>query len=93
MKLKFQNERGGFMHLFLAASIFGTVAMTSLYGESLNDLIDGKSMPKRVSTLGSQTASCEANTVDTIIGTIGCGSTRKGAHLSSVTFLSAATRD
>lgn len=89
MRRRINMGRGGFPHLFVAAGIMASVAMTSLYGESLNTLIEGKSMPARVATTADRSASCAANTVDTIVGTLGCGSTRKGAHLSSISFLSA----
>lgn len=82
------NERGGFLHLFLAAAILGGIGMSSIYGQSLNTLIEGKSRPGRIATTSDLNASCAANTVDTIIGTLGCGSAKKDAHLSRITLVS-----
>lgn len=42
--------------------------------------------------LGDNRAACDANTVETLIGTLGCGSVSKGAKLNGITFLSAAKK-
>lgn len=89
MKRKTKSDRGGLAHILVALSLISAVSLTGFYGESLNGLISERSLPGRISMASSKGAACAANTVDTIVGTLGCGSTAKGAHLSSITFVSA----
>ncbi len=89
MSHKSKTERGGIIHLTLAVAIIGAVGLTGIYGESLNDLIDKKAPATRISMLGDGRAKCDADTVETLIGTLGCGSVSKGAKLNGITFLSA----
>ncbi|MFZ1662928.1 MAG: hypothetical protein WAT77_13300 [Paracoccaceae bacterium] len=89
MSNKSNTERGGIIHLTLAVAIIGAVGLTGIYGKSLNELIDKKAPATRISMLGDDRAKCDANTVETLIGTLGCGSVNKGAKLNGITFLSA----
>ena len=89
MRRTSKPDRGGHLHLILAAAIIAAVALTGMYGESLNGLIEEKAPVTRVSLLGDAKSACDADTVDTLIGTLGCGSTQKGAKLSGITFVSA----
>ncbi len=81
---------GGLAHVVLATGILMAVALFGDAAEPLREAIFGKhKAPVAIRTAGAAEAQCDANTVSTIIGTLGCGSTRKGAGLSGVTFLSA----
>lgn len=81
---------GGLAHVVLATGVLMAVALFGDAAEPLREAIFGKQKtPVTIRTAGDRNADCAANTVSTIIGTIGCGSTRKGAGLSAVTFLSA----
>lgn len=92
MKKTIRPGRGGIVHIALALAILGCVTLTGLYGQSLNDLIAGQALPARVATTGDMNAACAADTLETIFGTIGCGSSKKAAHLAGITFLSAAKK-
>ncbi|MBS0563005.1 MAG: hypothetical protein JSR87_00485 [Proteobacteria bacterium] len=89
MRKTIRPGRGGTLHIMLGLAILGCVALTGLYGQSLDDLIAGQDLPERVATAGDKNAACAADTLETIFGTIGCGSSKKGAHLAGITFLSA----
>lgn len=84
-----RSARGGFLHIMAASVILGGVFVMSQDGGALHDAIFGEKAPERVATLNVGMQQCAANTVDTIIGTLGCGSAQKGAHLSGVTFMKA----
>jgi hypothetical protein len=87
-----QSSRGGLGQLGLAALILAGVATYGGFGDTLRDGLMGKKHPVKITTLDAAKAKCAANTVDTIIGTIGCGSTKKGARIDGVTFVSAARK-
>lgn len=89
MGTRIGSDRGGFMHLVLAIVILGSVAATGHFGVSLNGLIEGGSLPSKLATTADKKASCAANTIDTIAGTFGCGSSKTGSHLTGITILSA----
>lgn len=93
MKRQFRAERGGFIHLTVAAALLAGVAAAGLFGQSLNDLIAGKSGPGKIALSSDASARCAADTIDTIAGTIGCGSAKAGTRLTGLTFLSATKKN
>jgi hypothetical protein len=86
---KRHSDRGGLGQLAVAVLILAGVAASGDFGKSWRESLLGEKQPVRVTTIDTANAKCAANTVDTIIGTIGCGSTKTGAHLNNFTFVSA----
>lgn len=89
MKHHSRKDRGGFLHIVLGLCLLGAVGATSVYGDSLNKLIEGKKLATRIAMSNDKNAECAANTVETFLGTLGCGSVAKAAHLNGITFMSA----
>ena len=80
---------GGLAHVVLGTGILMAVALFGDFGGAARSALFGEEKPTPIRTAGAQRSECAANTVSTIIGTIGCGSAEKGAKLSGVTFMSA----
>jgi hypothetical protein len=70
----------------LGVGIVMAIGLFTNSPDMLGDLI-GKKMPGMVTTNGSRQASCSANTVETIVGTIGCSGTKRAAHLERTTLV------
>lgn len=81
--------RGGAAHLLLAIGFFAAAAFFGNFGEPLREAVFGKAGPRTIRTVDAEQSKCDSNTVSTIVGTIGCGSVKTGARLSSVVRLSA----
>jgi hypothetical protein len=81
---------GGLAHVVLGTGILMAVALFGDFGGAARNALFGEEKPAPIRTAGGERSKCADNTVSTIIGTIGCGSTQQGAKLSSVTFLNAA---
>lgn len=81
--------RGGTAYFLLAIGLFAAAAFFGDFGQPVRAALFGESKPGMIQTVDAAQSKCDQNTVSTIIGTIGCGSVKTGAHLSSVVMLSA----
>jgi hypothetical protein len=80
---------GGLPHVVLGVGIIMAIGLFTTFPNGF-DLVMGKdTRPRMITTQGSKSNDCAANTVETIIGTIGCGGTKRAAHLSRTTLVSA----
>mgnify|MGYP003429200202 CR=1 FL=1 len=80
---------GGLPHVVLGVGIIMAIGLFTTFPNSF-ELVTGKdTRPRMITTEGSKSNDCAANTVETIIGTIGCGGSRRAAHLSKTTLVSA----
>jgi hypothetical protein len=79
---------GGLTHVVLGVGIIMAIGLFTTFPNGFDLMIGKKSMPGMIMTQDHKSNDCEANTVETIIGTIGCGGTKRAAHLSRVTLVS-----
>ena len=85
---RFQDVRAaGLQHVVLG---LGLIIGTGLYAHAPERMLEAAGygemkMPQTIVTHGAMIAACEAETVDTLIGSIGCGATRRAAHLDKIT--------
>ncbi len=84
---------GGLTHVILGVGIIMAIGLFTNFPDSFMDMIGEKKHPGIVLTQDAKANDCAKNTVDTIIGTIGCGGAKRAAHLSRVTLVSAAAKD
>jgi hypothetical protein len=80
---------GGLPHVVLGVGIIMAIGLFTTFPNGFEIVTGKKTMPTMITTQGSKSNDCAANTVETIIGTIGCGGTKRAAHLSRTTLVSA----
>jgi hypothetical protein len=80
---------GGLPHVVLGVGIIMAIGLFTNFPDMFKDVVGHKSAPRMVMTEGAKSNDCAAQTVETIIGTIGCGGTKRAAHLQRVTLVSA----
>ncbi|MFN0115366.1 MAG: hypothetical protein ACKVPY_11885 [Paracoccaceae bacterium] len=90
MKKKRKFGLAGATHIMAACVILAGVASATHIADHVTS---GKDMPRLLVTQGGESAACAQNTLETIVGTLGCGSVKKATHLSKITFTSAAKKD
>ena len=79
----YRGGSAGRAHLLLAAGILVTLGVLAHMPHWLaSDLLPGSTLtqPQRVHTVGQAEAACAADSVDTLIGTLGCESVRRAQH-------------
>jgi hypothetical protein len=80
---------GGLTHVVLGVGIIMAVGLFTKFPQSF-ELVSGKPKgPTIIATQGDADASCAANTLETIVGTLGCAGTKRAAHLQRTTLVSA----
>jgi hypothetical protein len=84
-----RDTPAGLGHLALALVILGGLGLYGLFPDAMARATGTESGPRIVLTEGGKSARCAANTVDTILGTLGCGGIKKATRLERITFTSA----
>lgn len=85
-----QNGPGGLTHVVLATGIIMAIGLLTNFPDTFLDMMGKKSGPTMITTMAAKSASCSSNSLDTIVGTIGCAGTKRAAHMSKITRTSAA---
>ena len=80
---------GGLVHVVLGVGIITAVGLFTKFPESFELAMGKSNEPQIISTQGNADANCAANTLETIVGTIGCAGTKRAAHLERTTLVSA----
>jgi hypothetical protein len=80
------NRISGLVHVTLGASIITCIGLFNNFPDALGGS-EKNAAPRMIVTQSHKDAACQANTVETIIGTLGCGGTRKAAHREKTTLV------
>jgi hypothetical protein len=80
---------GGLTHVVLGVGIIMAVGLFTKFPQSFELAMGESKAPEIISTQGHADASCAANTLETIVGTLGCNGTKRAAHLQRTTLVSA----
>lgn len=84
-----EDGPGGLTQVVLGTGIIMAIGLFTNFPNTFIEMIGTKNPPKLISTMANKSATCASSTVDTIVGTIGCGGTKRAAHMSQITLKSA----
>ena len=80
------NGPGGLTHVVLATGILLAIGLYSTFPDGFSLATGGaRAAPTMVVTNGLKSAACEAQTVDTIVGKLGCAGTKEAQHRKTTT--------
>ena len=80
---------GGIVHVTLAVGIIMALGLFTAFPDSFSLVTGGGKGPRMIATQGSADAKCQANSVETVVGTLGCAGARKAVQRERTTFASA----
>jgi hypothetical protein len=84
---------GGLTHVVLGAGIIMAIGLFTNFPDTFLEMMGKKNAPSMIRTQSSKTAMCSSNSVDTIIGNIGCAGTQHAAHMSKITLKSSVAKN
>ena len=85
-----QDGPGGLTHVVLGTGIIMAIGLLTNFPDTFLDMMGKKSGPTMITTMSAKSANCSSNSLDTIVGSIGCAGTKQAAHMSRITLKSAA---
>lgn len=84
---------GGLTHVVLGTAIIMAIGLFTNFPNTFLDMMGKKDTPSMIRTQSTKIASCSSNSVDTIIGNIGCAGTQRAAHMSKITLKSSVAKN
>jgi hypothetical protein len=80
-------------HVVLGVGIIMAVGLFTKFPESFEFAAGKPPAPTIITTQGHADANCQANTLETIVGTLGCAGAKRAAHLERTTLVSAGKKN
>jgi hypothetical protein len=87
MQRIYDGVRAGLKHLVLGVGLLTGLALYANCPDQLAALFGSEKShaPRIIAMRGASDARCQAASVETSFGTLGCGGTRRAAHLEHIT--------